>query len=305
VVVASVRPIEDVDVDRLELEGLYAGATRNHAAMAMASRKMLGLGWDASATVEFLMGWTRTMTNGLSSTAARLPCPTTEADLRRHYVRITQGILRGVATGKVAARSVGGVGRPVTDAEAQWIFGRCSTITDAKMRYRTETFLYCMTGFAKDRGRVAIGPARFRGADLIHAQLPAKVMQGWPHCGAGGYRRWLDWAENSAFTRMVVNYRHSQNPSLCRARTFELEAELDGLSGLGLDSGALLRAAAFAGERERAAVHPRQVEHALYAEREHGDALDQVYGPAGRLIKRLVGAYADAVTRAHAAAAAA
>jgi hypothetical protein len=143
---------------------------------------------------------------------------------------------------------------------------------------------------------VAIGPARFPRADLIHVQLPSKVMEGWPYCGSGGYRKWLTWAEDSGFTRMVLDYRHSQDPQLSRARTFEFEAELDGLSGVEVNSRALLRAAEETNRPGRPAAHPRQVEHALYAQRLHGHALAEAFGPReGDLIGGLLLAYQAAV----------
>jgi hypothetical protein len=287
-----VDAVGPVDVDRLEQDGLYAGVTRNEAALAMARRKMLGLRWSAADTVKFLMVWSATSHNGLSKTAAKLPCPRAARTLRRQYERITRDILKALATGKVVLAGGGRTGRPITHAEARWISDRATAIADGPMRYRVEVFLTCVVGFAKDRGQVAVGPARFQGADLIHVQLPSTVMQGWPWCGSGQYRRWLDWAEDSGFTRMVRNYRHSQDPTQSRARTFEMEAELDGLSGVNVDTEALFRTAAAATVAGRPAVHPRQVEHALYAATLYGNGLVDLYGPeAGKLIERLVAAY--------------
>jgi hypothetical protein len=235
------------------------------------------------------------MTNGLSITATGLRSESTEAELRDEYVRICRGIQRGLATGKVTARIGGGVGRPITDSEARWVFYRTSSITESSERYRVEVFLFCVVGFAKDRGGVAIGPARFLGAELIHAQLSSKMMESWPFCGSGGYRQWLDWAEDSGYTRITVNYRHSQDPARSRARTFELEAELDGLSGVSVNSEALLLAAQSAQQPGRASIHPRQVEHALYISREYGGATDDRYGTRdSKLIHRLVTAYQEA-----------
>jgi hypothetical protein len=295
--VASMRVAGGVDIDRLEHEGLYSGATRNEAAMALARRKMLGLGWSAEDTVEFLMHWTDTMTNGHSATANLLPCPDSEAMLRDEYGRITRGILRGVASGKVAIHNGCRIGGPVTDAEANWVFDQTSSIIDRGELYRIQVFVFCMIGFAKDRGKVAIGPARFRGADLIHVQLPSRLMEQWPCGGSGGYRRWLNWAETAGFTRMVINYRHSKDPALSRARTFELDCEIDGMSGVGVNPNGLLRAAEAAREPGRPTVHPRQVEHALYAQRAYGESLDQVYGyRAGQLVERLLREYKAAIT---------
>jgi hypothetical protein len=302
IVTRSTGRVGQIDVDRLEQEGLQDGVTRNAAAMALASRKMLMLGWNEDSTVEFLMHWTSTMTNGLSSTAARLPHAAAEVKLRNEYVRICRGIERGLATGKVVARIGGGVGRPITAAEARWAFSWTSSIDDPSERYRVEVFLFCIMGFAKDRGRVAIGPGRFAGSDLIHAQVSSKMMERWPFCGSGGYRRRLDWAERSGFTRMVLNYRHSQDPTRSRARTFELEVEMDGLSAVGVNSGALLHAARAAQQPGCHTVHARQVEHALYAQREYGSAFGEQYGQVdGELVGQLVGAYEAALAAGTAA----
>jgi hypothetical protein len=292
IVATWARPVDEIDADRLEREGLYPGVTRNAAAMALARRKMLALGCSATDTVDFLMQWTATMCNGLSQKGALLPCADTEVLLRGHYHRITRGILRGLKFGKVAVGIGGGTGRPITDAEAQWVFEHTSAITDPCQRYKVEVFLFCVIGFAKDRGRVAIGPARYRGADVVHAQLSSKLMESWPFSGAGNYRRWLDWAEESGFTRMVLNYRHSQDPALCRSRTFELEVEQDGLSGIGVTSGALLDAAQMAQDPRRPRVHPRQVEHALYCLPMFETSLSNRYGGASAdRIVQLVRAY--------------
>jgi hypothetical protein len=281
-----------VDVDRLEQEGLYPGVARNDAVLALARRKMLGQRWSAADTVDFLMDWTATSHNGLSKTAAKLPCPRATVGLRKQYERITKGIRKAIATGKVVPGAGGRTGRPITDAEARWISDRASAITEPSKRYWVEVFLTCVIGFAKDRGPVAIGPARFAGADLIHVQLPSTMMQRWPRCGSGQYRRSLDWAEQSEFTRMVLNYRHSQDPAYSRARTFEIEVELDGLSGVNVNTAALLRPATATTVAGRPVVHPRQVEHALYAVKLHGEAVGKAYGAsAGDLVRRLVSAY--------------
>jgi hypothetical protein len=291
----SACPARTLDVVRLEEEGLYEGVTRNAAAMALARRKMLGLGWDGADTVEFLMQWTETKTNGRSTTAARLPCREAEATLRGEYERITAGITRGLASGKVVARIGGAVGRPITDAESRWIFDHTAEVPDPVERYRIEVFLFCATGFAKDLGRVVPGPGRFPGADVVHAQLPAKQMERWPWCGSGCYRQRVEWSGACGLTRMVANYRHSVDPKLSRARTYQLEVELDGLSGVGVDSAALLGAVEAVEHLGRTVVHPRQVEHARYALREHREALAVVYGgDAAKGIEQLAQAYARA-----------
>jgi hypothetical protein len=59
--------LADVDVDRVEREGLYPDVSRNEAARKLASRKMLTQGFDAPTTVSHLMQWTLTSTNGLSN----------------------------------------------------------------------------------------------------------------------------------------------------------------------------------------------------------------------------------------------
>jgi hypothetical protein len=91
----SFQRVGEIDVTRLEQEGLYPGVKRNAAAMAMASRKMLALGWNADETVEFLVDWTEHMTNGLSPTAARLTCAKAEAKLRGEYRRISGEFFEG------------------------------------------------------------------------------------------------------------------------------------------------------------------------------------------------------------------
>ena len=92
--------VGEIDVDRLEEEGLYPGVTRNGAAMAIARRKMLVFGWDEDRTVDFLMSWTATSTNGFSTTAARLSSGNVAATLRNEYRRICRRISLGLATGK-------------------------------------------------------------------------------------------------------------------------------------------------------------------------------------------------------------
>jgi hypothetical protein len=294
--VAPAGPICQIDVVRLEVEGLYEGVTRNAAAMALASRKMLALGWAEGSVVEFLVHWTATMTNGRSTTASKLPCAATEAILRKEYIRICQGIQRGLAEGRVVARIGGGIGHPITDAEARWAYRWTDSIIQPHERYRIEVFLFCVLGFAKDRGQVATGPSRYAGASLIHAQLSSKMMERWPFGGSGGYLRWLTWAKDSGFTRLVLNYRHSQDPALSRARTFELEVEMDSAPGIGVNPSALLEAAQKSQGAGAPRVHPRQIEHALFAIREYGDGVFERYGQRdGQLVRRLISSYETAL----------
>lgn len=288
----DICPQTCIDVDRLEAEGLYSGVCRNEAAMALARRKMLRFSWDAEATVHFLLTWTATMTNGLSNTAAKLPCEATEELLTNEYHRICRGIQKGVAEGKVISRAGIGTGRPITDAEARWIFSWTTGNSEAGFRYRAEVFLFCCLGFAKDRGQLAIGPARLAGSALVHAQFSSRMMERWPFGSSGSYRRWLSWAEDTGFTRMVLNYRHSQETSRSRARAFEFEVEVDTASGIGVDPISLIVTAQRIRGPRGSTVHPRQVEHALYAWREFGESLIERYGESeGQFARRLVAEY--------------
>lgn len=277
-----------IDVDRLEYKGLYPGVHRNEAVMAIARRKMLGQGWDAERTVDYLMEWTAEKTNGLSSEAADMESTNGAATLAREYQRICGGIDRAMAEGKIVGRIMSPY-HPIVASEAYWIFHATRTIDKPAERYRTEIFLFCLSGFAKDRGIQASGPARYANAVIVHAQVPAKVMERWPGCGGGRYKRRLSWACEQGFARMVLNYRHSQNPDLSRARSFEVDVELSGSPALDVGPTPLLDVAQRATETYGRKVHPRQVEHAIIAAQTFGGRLAEVYGPAaGSRIRGLV-----------------
>ncbi len=196
-----------------------------------------------------------------------------------------------LSTGEVVARIGRPVGRPITSDEARWIFLAADEITDPTERYRVEVFLFCALGFGKDLGQQAQGPARYRNAVVVHSQLPSKVMERWPYCGSGAYGRRLRWAESVGLTRLVLNYRRSDNPSLCRAKTFELEVDPDGLSGIEADPAALAAACVEEVRPGCPRVHPRQIEHALYALGEYGDGIDDRYGSGAKTARKLAAAY--------------
>jgi hypothetical protein len=273
------------DVEWLELHGLYEGVCRNEAAMALARQKKLVEGWSTERTVDFLTEWTVTKINGRSKTVGS---GNNTATLQTEYERICNGIDRGIASGKVIAKISRGAGQAITRREADWILAASTAAGSQEARYRAEVFLFCMTGFAKDRGTRVEGPGRNTGAVVVQAQLPATTMQRWPGGSAGGYKQLLTWALESGFTRVTRNYRNSQNPVLCRARTYELEIEASGGTTLNLESFALLETAERLSVRGRLRIHPRQVEHAQHALWRFPTAFTERYGKQpGNLIEEL------------------
>ena len=79
---------------------------------------------------------------------------------------------------------------------------------------------------------------------------------------------------------MVLNYRHSEDAALSRARTFEFDLDIGGTPAVDLEPAALRQAARIAPIQSRR-VHPRQIEHAIYVRQLREEVIEDAYGEAG------------------------
>lgn len=273
------------DIKRLLASGLYPGVGRHEACLALARHYMLVRGWSGAATVDALMEWTATKTNGLSEEAAELPNPATERRLQDEYRRICDGIGRALENGLVRTLSCGeGF---LSAADFRRIREAAKDTPSPRVRYWREVFGCCLVGFARRHGTPRSG-----SSGQLALELSVQMMQrDWPRCSGSQYRRALDWARGKGLCALTRRHRPPRGDSLGRARTYLVRVDLGGRAEPLIDAGAILAVARSQQSLHRR-VHPQQVEHALLVVGQAGHDLVERYGQAqARRIRALVAAY--------------
>lgn len=294
----AVKPITKVvsddgpDLQRLLLEGLYPGVTRNQAALLLTRHWMRNEGRTIEETVAALLHWTATKTNGLSKEAPDLSQPAGLRRLEQEYVRMCRGVERFMVSHGRRVGSMGSQERFLTATETEQIFAATAEYADPCERYRQEVFLFCLLGFAKRHMKETLSRAPDDTVRRIRAELSARMMQRWPGCAGASYRKCLTEADRQGFCRALGSYWVTRPRRPGKARSYAIRIDASTVHPIHINPGALLEAVERLTRAGHGRIHAQQVEHAFRAQDEFAKSLAARYGPAkARRMRELVEAY--------------